>query len=51
MTLYPFVDFEDALHVEALYRVDDVPREIFFFREGSVIFWNTPEFEVLYQYM
>ncbi|ELU17149.1 hypothetical protein CAPTEDRAFT_24332, partial [Capitella teleta] len=38
-------DCKDAIHVEAKYRVDNEPREIFFFREGSVVFWNMPEVE------
>ena len=40
------VDVGDALQVEARYRISDEPREIFFFREGSVVFWNVPEVEV-----
>ena len=43
---FAFADVTDALHVEAKYRVDDERREIFFFREGSVVFWNMPEEEV-----
>lgn len=35
----------NALHAVAKYRVDAEPREIFFFREGSVVLWNTTELE------
>lgn len=35
----------DALHAVAKYRVGHEPREIFFFREGSVVLWNTTELE------
>ncbi|XP_037036439.1 required for meiotic nuclear division protein 1 homolog [Bradysia coprophila] len=35
----------DFLYVTAKYEVDDEPREIFFFREGSVVLWNCPELE------
>ena len=33
-------DVEDAIHVKAVYEVDRGCREVFFFREGAVIFWN-----------
>lgn len=29
----------------ATYRVETENREIYFFREGSVVFWNVPEIE------
>ena len=29
----------------ARYQVDSEPREIYFFREGSTVFWNMPELE------
>lgn len=35
----------DVLHVTARYQVDSEPREIYFFREGSTVFWNVPELE------
>jgi uncharacterized Rmd1/YagE family protein len=35
----------DVLHAVANYQVSSEPRHIFFFREGSVVFWNTPELE------
>ncbi len=35
----------DFLYVSAKYEVDEEPREIFFFREGSVVLWNCPELE------
>lgn len=31
---------DDVLYVEAAYKVDNETRGIFFFREGSVVFWN-----------
>ncbi|CAG0883638.1 unnamed protein product [Cyprideis torosa] len=36
---------EDVLHVVAAYTVTDEPREVFFFREGTSIFWNVDELE------
>ncbi|XP_041350267.1 required for meiotic nuclear division protein 1 homolog isoform X2 [Gigantopelta aegis] len=39
------VDVTDALFVRARYEVAAQPREIFFFREGSAIFWNVPGVE------
>lgn len=38
-------DIHDVLHVSARYQVDREPREIYFFREGSVVFWNVSELE------
>lgn len=38
-------DLHDVLHVSAKYEIDKEPREIYFFREGSVVFWNVPEIE------
>lgn len=35
----------DFLYVSAKYEIDEEPREIFFFREGSVVLWNCPELE------
>ncbi|XP_014668025.1 PREDICTED: required for meiotic nuclear division protein 1 homolog isoform X3 [Priapulus caudatus] len=35
----------DSLHVTAKYTVGTEPREIYMFREGSVVFWNVPELE------
>lgn len=40
-----FSDIHDVLHVSARYQVDREPREIYFFREGSVVFWNVSELE------
>lgn len=31
---------EDVLHVRSKYNVEPEPRDIFFFREGSVVMWN-----------
>jgi len=36
-------DVDDTMHVEAAYTVNDEKREIFFFREGGVVFWNVPD--------
>ncbi|XP_037791647.1 required for meiotic nuclear division protein 1 homolog isoform X5 [Penaeus monodon] len=38
-------DASDVLHMVATYRVETENREIYFFREGSVVFWNVPEIE------
>lgn len=35
----------EFLYVSAKYEIDEEPREIFFFREGSVVLWNCPELE------
>nr|CAD7448430.1 unnamed protein product [Timema bartmani]CAD7461652.1 unnamed protein product [Timema tahoe] len=35
----------DMLYAVASYQVDVQPREIFFFREGSVVLWNVTELE------
>lgn len=35
----------DVVHVAARYEVGDEPREIYFFREGTTVFWNVPELE------
>ncbi|XP_044261514.1 required for meiotic nuclear division protein 1 homolog [Tribolium madens] len=35
----------DVVHAVAKYQVDQEPREIFFFREGSVVLWNVTELE------
>ncbi|XP_033116364.1 required for meiotic nuclear division protein 1 homolog [Anneissia japonica] len=39
-------DAQDVLHMQVFEKSDDEdeePREIFLFREGSVVFWNVPE--------
>lgn len=38
---------QDVLYVTAKYQVQDGEREIFFFREGSVVFWNCTELEAI----
>uniref|UniRef100_A0A023GEP2 Putative conserved secreted protein n=1 Tax=Amblyomma triste TaxID=251400 RepID=A0A023GEP2_AMBTT len=38
-------DLTDVLYASAKYRVNEEPRELFIFREGSVVFWNFPEIE------
>lgn len=35
----------DALHVRGRYEIGTEPRDIFFFREGSVVLWNCSELE------
>lgn len=35
----------DVLHVRGKYEIDSEPRDIFFFREGSVVLWNCTELE------
>lgn len=37
---------EDVLHVRSKYNVEPEPRDIFFFRVGSVVLWNCSEPEV-----
>ncbi|XP_046583017.1 required for meiotic nuclear division protein 1 homolog [Haliotis rubra] len=39
------VDVTGGLYAKAKYKVDEELREMFFFKEGSVVFWNTPEVE------
>ncbi|CAG2055072.1 unnamed protein product [Timema podura] len=41
----PGFDIPDMLYAVASYQVDVQPREIFFFREGSVVLWNVTELE------
>ncbi|XP_018334368.1 required for meiotic nuclear division protein 1 homolog [Agrilus planipennis] len=36
----------NAIYAVAKYQVDKEPREIFFFREGSVVLWNVTDLEV-----
>ena len=36
---------QDVLYVTAKYQLDSEPRDIFFFREGSVVLWNFNEIE------
>lgn len=38
-------DAGDVIHVCAKYVVEKEPRHIFFFSEGSVVFWNVPDLE------
>lgn len=35
----------DVLHVRGKYEIESEPRDIFFFREGSVVSWNCTELE------
>ncbi|XP_048241255.1 required for meiotic nuclear division protein 1 homolog [Haliotis rufescens] len=39
------VDVTGGLYAKAKYKVDKELREMFFFKIGSVVFWNTPEVE------
>ncbi|KAK8750103.1 hypothetical protein OTU49_015238, partial [Cherax quadricarinatus] len=38
-------DANDVLHMVATYQLETEHREIYFFREGSVVFWNVAELE------
>ncbi|XP_069156862.1 required for meiotic nuclear division protein 1 homolog isoform X4 [Procambarus clarkii] len=38
-------DANDVLHVVATYQLESEQREIYFFKEGSVVFWNVAELE------
>ncbi|XP_066974042.1 required for meiotic nuclear division protein 1 homolog isoform X1 [Macrobrachium rosenbergii] len=38
-------DAHDVLHMVATYQIGSENREIYFFREGSVVFWNVTELE------
>ncbi|XP_015512535.1 required for meiotic nuclear division protein 1 homolog [Neodiprion lecontei] len=35
----------DVIHAVAKYEVETEPREVYFFREGTVVFWNMSELE------
>lgn len=39
------IDNTDVVHAVAKYQVDKEPRELFFFREGSVVMWNVTDLE------
>ncbi|CAG7730039.1 unnamed protein product [Allacma fusca] len=39
------LDLEDVVHSTAKYSIGVEAREIFFFREGAVVFWNVPDLE------
>lgn len=54
--LYKPVDFSDdpltkggadVIHAVANYELSSEKRQIYFFREGSVVFWNVPELECI----
>lgn len=36
---------QDVLYVRAKYKIEPEPRDIFFFRQGSVVLWNCSEIE------
>lgn len=38
-----YTDTQDVLHVRSKYNIEPEPRDIFFFREGSVVMWNCSE--------
>ncbi|KAF2354372.1 protein of unknown function DUF155 [Trinorchestia longiramus] len=38
-------DITEVLHVIGQYKISSEPREIFFFRDGSLVFWNIDELE------
>lgn len=35
----------DVIHAVAKYEIETEPREAYFFREGTVVFWNMSELE------
>ncbi|XP_026292537.1 required for meiotic nuclear division protein 1 homolog [Frankliniella occidentalis] len=37
---------EDVVHIKARYNVDSEPREVFFFRDGTAVFWNVSDLEI-----
>lgn len=37
---------QDVVHIKAKYNVDDEPREVYFFREGTAVFWNVSDLEI-----
>ncbi|KAK3921555.1 Required for meiotic nuclear division protein 1-like protein [Frankliniella fusca] len=37
---------EDVVHIKARYNVDSEPREVFFFRDGTAVFWNVLDLEI-----
>ncbi|XP_031835272.1 required for meiotic nuclear division protein 1 homolog isoform X9 [Nomia melanderi] len=37
--------FPDVIHATARYEIEFEPREVFFFREGTVVMWNISELE------
>ncbi|CAL1543918.1 unnamed protein product [Lymnaea stagnalis] len=39
------LDVTDALHVRGKYNIEQKPKEIFVFEDGSVVFWCVPELE------
>ncbi|XP_021947376.1 required for meiotic nuclear division protein 1 homolog [Folsomia candida] len=40
-------DMDDVIHASAKYKISDEPREIFFFRDGAIVFWNMPSTECM----
>ncbi|XP_076224494.1 glutathione synthetase isoform X2 [Nomia melanderi] len=40
-----FTAFPDVIHATARYEIEFEPREVFFFREGTVVMWNISELE------
>ncbi len=34
------------VHIKARYNIDSEPREVFFFREGTAVFWNVLDLEI-----
>lgn len=43
--LLSFAALPDVIHAVAKYEVEHEPREIFFFREGSIVMWNISDLE------
>lgn len=45
-TVQEYEHQEDVVHIKARYNVDDEPREVFFFQEGTAVFWNVSDLEI-----
>lgn len=39
------IAFPDVIHAVPKYEIDQKKKDIFFFREGTVVMWNIPELE------
>lgn len=40
-----FTALPDVIHAVAKYEIGHEPRELYFFREGTVVMWNVPDLE------
>jgi len=43
--IFFFAALPDVIHAVAKYEIGHEPREIFFFREGSIVMWNISDLE------